>query len=162
MILLGTLLVLFGVFSLSWRLNEFSDSKDNIYNSLKRNSINSNTERSLLLSPGTNMIQTQSNQFNTSFGSNLDENFGDNTEYISFGSPKGESPIVINDEPGYTSDELDHVSKSPILSPFKYGSIIDNNPSGIIGSKNQKRRSKRVLSYEQNELLNQLKKMPDV
>lgn len=144
MIVLGTLLVLLGVFALSWRLEEL-DPKDLSYTSMKRASIS--TERSELLSPG--MIQTGSSQLD-----------GADTEYVSFGSPKGESPIVISEEPGYISDEFE-TTRTPI-TPFKYGSIIDTNPSGIAGSTNQKRRSRRVLSYEQNELLNQLKKMPDV
>jgi len=162
MIILGTLLVLLGVFSLSWRLDELeSSSKDSIYNNaiLKRNSIS--TERSILLSPNSIL---QSPQGNTSLNDhNIDDSI--DTEYVSFGSPKGESPIIINEEPGYTSDDFDSARISPtnIMTPFKYGSIIDNNSiGGIAGSTNQKRRSKRVLSYEQNELLNQLKKMPDV
>lgn len=145
MIILGTFLVLLGVFALSWRLEEM-DSKDFVYKAMKRGSIS--TERSGLLSPS--MVNPNS----------IDTN--NDTEYVSFGSPKGESPIVINEEPGYVSDEFE-ATRSPMITPFKYGSInVDGNQSGIAGSTNQKRRSKRVLSYEQNELLNQLKKMPEV
>ncbi len=150
MIILGTFLVLLGVFALSWRLEEL-DPKDHSAAFLKRGSVS--TERSGLLSP--NMIQTNHQ---------IDGSGGDSDQYVSFGSPKGESPIVIDEEPGYIStDEFEPNTRSPIItSPFKYGSLMDNDQSGIAGSTNQKRRSRRVLSYEQNELLNQLKKMPDV
>lgn len=126
MITFGTIFVLLGVFSLSWRLDEDADRDGEHRKSLL-------TERQLLLSP------------------TLEE---DASGYVSFGSPKNDSFNGIeNEEP---QDPFG--SPSPI-QPFRYGSIADGN--GLQGIKG-KRRSKRLLSYEQNELLNQLKNLPDV
>lgn len=110
MILIGTILLLFGVFTLSWRLKD------------ENNENSSNIER----------IKHSKRNSDTSFlnDNNFDEN---DIGYISF-----QSPSKIGEINSLNSEEFG-----------KYGSLLNDNrfPKG---------RSKRVLSYEQNELLLQL------
>jgi multidrug transporter EmrE-like cation transporter len=146
MIVLGTALVLAGVFALSWRLKDENepdsqftrDSDQKVQRS--SSSVNSET-RSLLKSD--------------------DEEVG----YVSFASPSkvGEvSPVspfggdMFDDNLRKTSFGS-HYSNNNI-TPFKYGSILDDgrNNNLIVT------RTRRVLSFEQNELLQQLKADPDL
>lgn len=117
MIVLGTMMVLFGVSLLSWRLEDHSDAKESNFIS----------EHTSLVSPV------------------LADN--ERAGYVSFGSPTGELCPKIDDEP--TSEGPESPS-----SMFKYGSVADH-AQGVKG----KRRSRRVLSYEQSELLHQLNHM---
>jgi multidrug transporter EmrE-like cation transporter len=118
MIGVGTVLVLMGVLSLSWRLEDHIDVKESSF-------INEHTS---LMSPVLTDIER--------------------TGYVSFGSPNGEF------QPKLEFPESNQEIESP-KSIFRYGSIMDQGSFQPKG----KRRSKRVLSYEQSELLNQLNQM---
>ncbi|CDR41339.1 CYFA0S07e00892g1_1 [Cyberlindnera fabianii] len=143
MIILGTLLVLLGVFSLSWRLEEPHDEESHQYKTAfdihDRGQVTG--EHTSLLGP--------------------DEE--ETMEYVSFGSPV---PEPEDYEPNSTASSKKSQSSVSAMSPvvnFKdYGSL-SSEPNATIGPprNKHKRRSKRMLSYEQNELLAQINQMPD-